>query len=80
MTQMNNPMMQLLAAMQRGQNPMALLNQLSRTNPQIAQALRMINGKSPQQLRQMAENIAKERGVTIEDVARSLGISIPSNK
>ena len=40
----------------------------------------MMNGKSPAQLEQMARNMAKERGTTIEDVARSLGIVIPSNR
>ena len=33
----------------------------------------MLQGKSPQQLEQMARNMAREQGVSIEDVARSLG-------
>ena len=36
--------------------------------------MQMINGKTPQQLRQIAENVAKERGVTLEYVAQQLGI------
>lgn len=75
-----NPMMQIMAAIQSGKNPAVVLNQLARTDPQIAQAMRMINGKNPQQLREMAENMAKERGLNIEDVARSLGIAIPSHR
>ncbi|MFR5024750.1 MAG: hypothetical protein ACLTC3_00405 [Evtepia gabavorous] len=49
-------------------------------NPQVAQALKMIQGKNPQQLKTMAENMAKERGVSINDIARQLGINNPSNR
>lgn len=76
----NNPMMQIMAAINSGRNPEALLQQMARTDPRVAQAMRMINGRSPQQLREMAENMAKERGVNIEDVARSLGISAPGGR
>lgn len=76
----NNPMLNVVAAMRSGGNPMAMLNQMAQSNPQMAQAMQMIQGKNPQQLEEMARNLAKERGVNIEDVARSLGISIPSQR
>lgn len=76
----NNPMSQLVAAINSGRNPEMLLQQMARTDPRVAQAMRMIHGKNPQQLRDIAQNMAKERGVNLEDVARSLGISIPSNR
>ena len=77
---MNNPMAQLVSAINSGRNPEMLLQQMARTDPRIAQVMRMIHGKSPQQLRDIAQNMARERGVNIEDVARSLGISIPSKR
>lgn len=77
---MNNPVMSMLSAMQSGSNPSLILRQLANTNPQARQVMQMVNGKSPDQLRQMAENLAANQGTTIEDVARSLGISIPSNR
>lgn len=77
---MNNPVMSMLSAMQSGRNPSLILRQLANTNPQARQVMQMVNGKSPDQLRQMAENLAANQGTTIEDVARSLGISIPSNR
>ena len=79
-TMMNNPMMAMLNIMQRGGNPMGFLQQMAGNNPQMRQFMQMINGKSPAQLRQMAENMAKERGVSVNDVARQLGITIPSDK
>lgn len=76
----NNPLLNVVAAMRSGGNPMAMLNQMAQSNPQMAQAMQMIQGKNPQQMEEMARNLAKERGVNIEDVARSLGISIPSQR
>ena len=65
---MNNPLMMLVQTMRGG------------GDPQVAQALKMIQGKNPQQLKTMAENMAKERGVSINDIARQLGINNPSNR
>lgn len=76
----NNPAFQLAAAMRRGQNPNAILQQMAMSDPRVAQAVQMIQGKSPQQLQEMTKNLARERGINIDDVARSLGISLPSQR
>lgn len=73
---MNNPIMALVNAARSGGNPMQLMQQMAMQDPRIAQAQQMIQGKSPQQLRTMAENMARERGTTVQDVARGLGIRI----
>lgn len=75
-----NPAMQMLDAMRRGQNPKQILMGMARNNPQVNQVMQMMQGKSPDQLRQLASNMAAERGTTIEDVARQLGLQIPSNR
>lgn len=80
MNQMNNPLFQVVSAMQRGANPMAMLQQMAQQDPRAAQAMRMVQGKNAQQLQQMAENMAKERGTTTADVARSLGIQLPGGR
>ena len=80
MIPMNNPMLQIQQLMRAGKNPNAVLQIMAQSNPQERQVMQMMNGKSPAQLEQMARNMAKERGTTIEDVARSLGIVIPSNR
>lgn len=74
---MNNPLMQMVGLLQSGGNPMQMLQQMAMQNPQAAQAMKMIRGKSPQELRQMAENMARERGTTLDAVAQSLGLTIP---
>ena len=80
MIPMNNPIMQMQQLMRAGKNPNAVLQILAQNNPQARQVMQMINGKSPAQLEQMARNMAKESGTTIEDIARSMGIQIPSNR
>lgn len=72
--------MMLVQTMRGGGDPMQLLQKMAGQNPQAAQALKMIQGKNPQQLKTMAENMAKERGVSINDIARQLGINNPSNR
>ena len=75
MAPMNNPVLALVQAMQRGQNPINLMQTMAQQNPQVAQALQMMQGKSPQQLQQMAQNMARERGVDLNQMLRQMGIN-----
>ena len=75
-----NPMMQMVGMLRNGKDPRQFLVQMAQNNPQVRQVMQMMQGKSPAELRQMADNIAAERGTTVEDVARQLGIMIPSNR
>lgn len=73
---MNNPVAMLVNAARSGGNVQLMMQQMAMQDPRIAQAQQMMQGKSPQQLRNMAENMARERGTTVQDVARGLGIGI----
>lgn len=72
-----NPLMMAMQMAQAGKNPMALLQSMAQSNPQMAQALQMMQGKSPADLRKVAENMAKERGIDLEQMAQSMGIKLP---
>ena len=72
-----NPMMFLLQAARSGKDPMSLLRQMAGQNPQMAQFMQMIGGKSPAQLQQMAENMARERGIDINRLAQQMGVKLP---
>ncbi len=67
---MNN----VFQALMRGGNPTTILQQAARSNPQMGMALQMIQGKSPQQLQQMACNMCRERGTSPDAVLKQLGI------
>ena len=69
--------MAMLQMARNGGNPMQMLQQMAGQNPQAAQAMRLIHGKNPQQLRQIAENMAKERGVDLDQMARQMGLTLP---
>ena len=77
---MNNPMMQMISMLRGWMNPQTLLANMAQNNPQVRQVMQMMQGKSPAELKQMAENMAAQRGTTVEDIARQLGITIPSNR
>ena len=73
MMPMNNPMLQMMMS---GMSPMQYLQQMAGRNPQIAQAINLIQGKTPEQLHQIADNMAKQRGATVEEIARQYGLPI----
>lgn len=72
-----NPLQMLVSALNNGHDPRALMGQMIGQNPQVAQAMKLIQGKSPAELQQIAQNMARERGTTVEQIAQSLGINIP---
>lgn len=80
MIPMNSTLFQMINMARNGGNPMQMIQQMARSNPQINQVMQMMNGKSPDQLRQMASNMAKERGMSLEQVAQQLGIPLTGRK
>lgn len=68
----NNPVAQLINTMRSGGNPDALVQQLMNTNPQLKQ---IAAGKTPDQLMQIAENMCKERGTSVDAVLQQFGIT-----
>lgn len=76
MAMMNNPILSLIQLAQNGGNPMQLLQQMAGSNPAAQQTLRMINGKTPAQMRQVAENMARERGIDLNEMARRMGLPL----
>ena len=71
---MASPAGQIFAAFRRGGNPVQLMQQMAGSSPQIAQALQIIRGKSPQQLQQIATNMARERGLDVSQIMQELGL------
>ena len=80
MPQMNNPFAFVLQAMQRGGDPKQLVQQMANTDPRMRQITQLLGNRSPAQQRQFVLNMAKERGVDLDSLARSMGISIPSER
>lgn len=73
----HSPIMQLANLARAGQNPMGLIQQLSGQNMPIMQGMSLIQGKSEAQLRTMAQNLAKERGIDLNQLASVLNLTLP---
>lgn len=67
-------MQSLFQMMQQGVNPNALLNQMAQQNPALQQALGLLNGKNQQQKMQVLEDMARQRGTTLQQVAQQMGL------
>ena len=74
---MNDSFGAILRHIQGGADPNALLGNMARSDPRAAKALEILYGKNSQQLRSMAENMARERGTSVEQIAQSLGLKLP---
>ena len=70
-----NPL-QAIQALQKGANPNQLMMQLAQNNPAVRQAMQMVNGKTPDQIRDMAQQMARQRGVDLNQLMQALGIRL----
>ena len=68
-----NPM-QMIMQIARSGNPMQLIQQMASQNPVFSQAYKLMHGKTTDELKSMAYNMAKEAGTTPEEIARRLGL------
>lgn len=74
---MNNPLGIIFQMMRGGGNPQQIIGQMM-NNSQIAQnpmannAMKMFQNGDMQGLQNMAENLAKERGTTVNDVKNGI--------
>ena len=70
-----NPMNIIMNQFMNGMSPMAILNRMA--GPQVNQAKQIIGGKNQDQLRQIAMNMAAQRGVDLNNLAQQMGFNLP---
>lgn len=73
---MFNPM-QVYNAIIKSTNPNQMLMQYAQRYPAIREAMQMANGKTPDQVWQMAEYKARQRGINLTTFMREMGIPMP---
>lgn len=66
-----NPM-QIMAMLQNSGNPMMMLTQLAQQNPMMSRAMQMGKGKNEVQLKETVRNLAKQRGMSDEQLQQML--------
>ena len=73
---MMNPM-QMIQMLQSSGNPMQAIMNMANQNPMLRSAIQMMNGKTPQQMEQTVRQIAQQRGVDLDQLARQMGVRLP---
>lgn len=70
-----DPYAPIKRAIRQRQTPQQLLGQMDPQQAQIASQI--IGGKSEEQLRTVAQNMARQRGVDLKALAYQLGVELP---
>lgn len=70
----NSPIGQVLNMIKSGGNPQDLIQQMMSKNPQMQQAMQMINNKDQNQINKFIANTAKEKGVDLTELAGQIGM------
>lgn len=67
-----NPMAAIMQAVASGQDPAAMIRQMAAQDPRASMALQLMQGKRPDQIRTVVENMARERGVDLNQMVQEL--------
>lgn len=73
---MMNPL-QMIQMLRGAQNPAQMIMGFAQQNPQLRQIMQLMNGKTPDQMREFAMQAAQQRGLDINQIANQLGLKIP---
>lgn len=60
--------MQLFSMLSQANNPMAMMNQMMGSNPYFQQAMRMAQGKNPNEMKEVINNVAQQKGISPEQL------------
>lgn len=77
---MINPM-QLIGMINGGGNPQQIITQMLGGNPQFQRVMQMVDGKTPQEMEQIAKNLCGQRGIDFDQAIsqmQKMGLKIPT--
>lgn len=58
-------------------NPQQIIMQAAQRSPALQRAIQETNGKSPEQIREMAYGMAQNMGIDLKQLAQHMGIRLP---
>lgn len=70
-----NPLQMIMNQVMQGMSPAGIVERIG--GPQASQAKQIISGKSQAQLKDIAYNMARQRGVDLAQMAAQMGINLP---
>ena len=71
-----NPAALIMKAIASGRPLDSVLGAIGKQSPEMDRAVSIIRGKNAQQLQEIAENMARERGVDLRALAKNLGLNL----
>lgn len=71
-----NPI-KIVDMLRNGQSPQAMATQMMNNNPAFKNIYENLSGKTNQEMKEYAENLAKERGINLNDLASKIGLNLP---
>ena len=74
---MNNPMMKMFQTIQQAQNPMGMMQNMLGKNPQFQKVMKIVEGKSPQEIEQFVRNAAKTQNFDLDKFFSQFGLNLP---
>ena len=80
MAQPYNPMLKMYALMSAGNDPVLALDEVEDDSSCVAKMRYLIQGKTSEQLKDMASAIFAYHGMSVEDMARQMGITVASQR
>lgn len=72
-----NPM-QLAQMLRQGGNHQQMLAQYAQQSPTFRSTMQRINGRTPEQILEMAQQMAQQYNVDLNQLAQRLGVTLPN--
>lgn len=76
-----NPL-QLISMIKQNNNPINFMQNMLGSNPQFQRVMQMVDGKTPEEMKQVAMNLCEQQGIDFSQAVnqmKSMGLNIPED-
>lgn len=76
-----NPL-QLISMIKQNNNPINFMQNILGSNPQFQRVMRMVDGKTPEEMKQVAMNLCEQQGIDFSQAVnqmKSMGLNVPED-
>lgn len=76
-----NPL-QLISMIKQNNNPINFMQNILGSNPQFQRVMQMVDGKTPEEMKQVAMNLCEQQGIDFSQAVnqmKSMGLNIPED-
>lgn len=76
-----NPL-QLISMIKQNNNPINFMQNILGSNPQFQRVMQMVDGKTPEEMKQVAMNLCEQQGIDFSQAVnqmKSMGLNVPED-